>query len=232
MPWLLNGHKVFGLPEFHKFSKIPRLSRDMIITEKIDGTNAQIYITEPGMRETILMEPPPKKGKDRSVSQTRRRIFAGSRNRWLIPEADNFGFAAWVEEHKDELIAGLGPGRHYGEWWGKGIQRNYGLDERRFSLFNVRRWHSACHIMPDRVLPPDVIRTIVPECCRVVPVLYAGSFNTAVCTGILDTLRETGSCAVPGFMDPEGIVICHVPSGYLFKKTFENDDGGKNNVAA
>ena len=32
--------------EFTKFPKIPRLNRDMIITEKIDGTNAQIYVAE------------------------------------------------------------------------------------------------------------------------------------------------------------------------------------------
>ena len=30
--------------KFEKFDKIPRLSRDIVITEKIDGTNAQIYI--------------------------------------------------------------------------------------------------------------------------------------------------------------------------------------------
>lgn len=29
---------------FEKFNKISRLSRDIVITEKIDGTNAQIYI--------------------------------------------------------------------------------------------------------------------------------------------------------------------------------------------
>jgi hypothetical protein len=34
------------MPEFAGFPKISRLSRDCIITEKIDGTNAQILITE------------------------------------------------------------------------------------------------------------------------------------------------------------------------------------------
>ena len=34
----------------------------------------------------------------------------------------------------------LVPGRHFGEWWGSGIQRGYGLDEKTFSLFNAYRW--------------------------------------------------------------------------------------------
>ena len=33
---------------FTPFQKIPRLSREMIITEKIDGTNSCICITEDG----------------------------------------------------------------------------------------------------------------------------------------------------------------------------------------
>ena len=32
--------------EFSGFSKISRLSRECVISEKIDGTNSQIYITE------------------------------------------------------------------------------------------------------------------------------------------------------------------------------------------
>lgn len=189
--------------DFQGFSKIPRLSRDMIITEKIDGTNAQICITEDG------------------------KIYAGSRKRWITPSDDNFGFAAWVEEHKDELIEGLGPGRHYGEWWGKSIQRNYGLDERQFSLFNVQRWHKPETLYQGwecffpRCLVP-------PKCCNVVPILSHSIFSTEQIYIQFEAFRHMGSYAASGFMDPEGIVICHVPSGYLFKKTFENDDGGKN----
>jgi hypothetical protein len=40
-------------------------------------------------------------------------------------------------------------------------------------------------------------------------------------------LKANGSYAVPGFMDPEGIVIYHTAGGHLYKKTFEGDDGGK-----
>src|SRR5436305_1822690 len=100
--------------EFNAFPKIARLNRECVITEKIDGTNASILIDEDGV------------------------VMAGSRTRWITPENDNFGFAKWVEANKSELMK-LGVGHHFGEWWGSGIQRGYGLTkgEKRFSLFNV-----------------------------------------------------------------------------------------------
>jgi len=173
-------------PPFAEFPHIARLSRDIVVTEKIDGTNAQVHITEDG------------------------RLFAGSRTRWVTPEADNFGFAAWVRDHRDELMT-MGHGSHYGEWWGQGIQRKYGLKERRFSLFNVTRWGD------------DAIR---PACCHVVPVLYSGPFDTHEIDLALGTLALTGSRAAPGFMKPEGVVIWHEKARTLFKKTI-GDDGHK-----
>jgi hypothetical protein len=174
-------------PEFREFPKIARLSREMIVTEKIDGTNAQVFVGEDGS------------------------VIAGSRSRWITPEDDNFGFARWVWEHAKELRQ-LGPGHHFGEWWGAGIQRRYGLNEKRFSLFNVNRWGV------DR-----------PACCHVVPVLSQPGelFTTGVADLYLDVLRKEGSFAAPGFMRPEGIVIFHVASGYLFKKTLEKDEAPK-----
>ena len=182
-------------PEFIKFPKIPRLNREVIITEKIDGTNAQVIITPDG------------------------RIGAGSRKRWLTVEHDNYGFCAWVREHEKELLQ-LGPGRHFGEWWGQGIQRGYGLDHKRFSLFNVGRWRKpVIETFPDG-------RCDVPECCHVVPCLavYSKFWEP---TQLLKTLRDQGSHAAPGFMNPEGIVIFHTASGQLFKVTLENDEKPK-----
>jgi hypothetical protein len=43
----------------------------------------------------------------------------------------------------------------------------------------------------------------------------------------MNTLKETGSIAAPGFMNPEGIVIFHTKGNLGFKKTFEKDDTGK-----
>jgi hypothetical protein len=173
--------------EFVPFPKIARLNREVIVTEKIDGTNAVVLVGEDGS------------------------VRAGSRSRWITPEDDNFGFARWVAEHTEEL-RGLGPGRHYGEWWGAGIQRRYGLSETRFSLFNTSRWGDAA---------------ARPACCHVVPVLELGVHINDAVTSALYQLRRDGSRAAPGFMRPEGVVAYHTASGQLFKVTLEKDEAPK-----
>lgn len=200
---------------FIEFPKIARLSREILVTEKIDGTNAQIFITLP------TAEVP-----DAHVVARQGGGFvmlAGSRNRYITPAADNYGFARWAHAHAYELWQ-LGEGRHYGEWWGSGIQRGYGLinGEKRFSLFNVTRWADE----RDRVKFP----TDRPACCDVVPTLYRGDFDTAAIGSVLFDLDVKGSVAAPGFMKPEGVVIFHTASGQLFKKTVERDEEPKGRV--
>lgn len=187
---------------FQEFPKMARLSRECIVTEKIDGTNAQIFISPEG------------------------EMLVGSRTRWITPENDNFGFAAWANEHKDQLLQ-LGPGRHFGEWWGQGIQRKYGIAERRFSLFNVSRW--CLHGAEPQPIPtgdPRVVKMqdVLPPCCHLVPVLYRGIFDTSAVELALDKLRTEGSVAAPGFMNPEGVVCFHVAANVGFKKTLEKDE--------
>jgi hypothetical protein len=179
----------------------------MIVTEKIDGTNAQVAIfTDPeledGSREYVL------------AAQDGMNLLAASRSRYIDLKNDNMGFARWVYEHRADLFA-LGPGRHYGEWWGAGIQRKYNTREKRLSLFNVNRWG------PHR----DVVKYPVdaPACVGTVPVLYAGLFDLQQVEKCLDLLREGGSMAAPGFMQPEGVIVYHVAGGYLFKKTLDGD---------
>ena len=176
------------MTDFTGFPKIARYSREVVVTEKIDGTNAQVYITEDGD------------------------FLTGSRTRWITPEDDNYGFSAWAHLHRDELMA-LGKGHHFGEWWGQGIQRKYGLAEKRFSLFNISLWEYER-----------------PECCHVVPVLWRGMFDDLPLDGIMYDLERVGSEAAPGFMRPEGIVIYHTAGKYLFKKTFQKDEKGKGEV--
>jgi hypothetical protein len=190
---------------FAEFPKIARLSRETIITEKIDGTNGQIYITDEG------------------------HMFVGSRNRWITPHDDNFGFAAWANERRDELLR-LGPGRHFGEWWGRGIQRNYGLSERRWSLFNVTRW--CLHGQTPQTIgtaDPRATKTqdVLPACCHLVPILWRGIFETHQVEETLADLRARGSQAAPGFMNPEGIMCFHVAGNVFFKKTLEKDESPK-----
>lgn len=177
---------------FVEFPKIGRFSRGVIVTEKLDGTNAQVLVNDTGDD-----------------------LFAGSRNKWIIPSDDNMGFARWVQTNKEELLK-LGPGSHFGEWWGQGIQRNYGLKEKRFSLFNVARWSS------------EATR---PKCCHVVPSLWEGLFDELDTNELLRKLAANGSYAAPGFMKPEGIVIFHTANQALFKKTIEKDDQPKSKGA-
>jgi len=173
--------------EFVKFDKIPRLNRDCIVTEKIDGTNAQIVFTEDG------------------------EMLVGSRKRWIVPGDDNYGFAKWAHENRDDLFEALGFGTHFGEWWGQGIQRGYGMDRKVFSLFNTTRWK-------DVPLPDGV---------DVVPVMYEGKFTTYHVRACLMDLRDEGSVASSGFMQPEGVVVFHVASQHLYKATLLNDEKHK-----
>ena len=178
-------------PEFTPWPKIARLNRDIVITEKIDGTNAAVVVTDD-------LE-----------------VFAQSRTRIITPGDDNFGFASWVSIHAADLAKLLGPGVHFGEWWGSGIQRGYGLPrgERRFSLFNTNRWTDA-----------DLSAI---EALEVVPVLYEGPFSQAAVTHALVALAYQGSFAGNGFKRPEGVVVYHKAARTMFKVTLENDDAPK-----
>jgi hypothetical protein len=190
---------------FVGFPKMPRLFRGCIITEKIDGTNASIYIGPDGQ------------------------FLVGSRTRWITPDNDNFGFARWAYDNQDELM-GLGEGHHFGEWWGQGIQRGYNLGCKRFSLFNAIVWADS-HNDNDFVypLPSDNPKAepryqkVAPECCHVVPDLYRGNFGTATASMLLEELNERGSYASPGFMNPEGIVVYHLAARMGFKQTLGGD---------
>ena len=152
-------------------------------------------------------------------------MLFGSRTRWVTPEDDNHGFAAWATEHTDELRT-LGPGRHFGEWWGQGIQRKYGLTEKRFSMFNTIRW--ALHGTEPKIIEtqdPRIVKMqdVLPPCCGLVPVLFKGVFDTLEVERCLNDLRNDGSAASPGFDKPEGIVVFHVAGNVGFKKTLGND---------
>lgn len=194
-------------PEFKPFPKIARFSRDAIITEKIDGTNASICITEDGQ------------------------FLTGSRNGWITPQKDNYGFSRWAHEHREELFA-LGTGTHFGEWWGHGCQRGYDLKEKRFSMFNVSRW--VLHGQEPKQIPTQdprlfKIQGVLPPCVGLVPVLWSGAFDDAfrMAESTIKFLIDQGSVAAPGFMKPEGIVIYHIQGNALFKKTIDKDEEPK-----
>lgn len=165
-------------PEFKSWPKIPRYKNErIIITEKIDGSNGAVIVTESG------------------------EVYAQSRNRIIRPDSsdDNFGFGTWVDQNKSDLYH-LGRGHHFGEWWGSGIQRKYGMPNKVFSLFNTFR--------PVESLPP---------CVRNVPVLGEDIEEA------LELLKTKGSQAAPGFMKPEGIVIFSTLHKTRYKIIIEED---------
>jgi hypothetical protein len=64
----------------------------------------------------------------------------------------------------------------------------------------------------------------------VVPLLYVGNAFDMV-PSVLDTLRQNGSAAAPGFMKPEGIVAYHRQGNLAFKVTLEKDSEHKGKSA-
>ena len=87
--------------EFQEFPKIARLSRECVITEKIDGTNAQVFIaplaelTYAGLTALAVRE------QDGDPFG----MMAGSRTRYITPTEDNHGFAKWVQVNAETLWA-------------------------------------------------------------------------------------------------------------------------------
>lgn len=197
---------------FESYPKMPRMKGAlMTITEKIDGTNAQILIADGEVQ------------------------LVGSRKREIFPDVarvvnvdgvtvtskqtlDNYGFARWVLDNEAGLVEFLGDGRHYGEWAGLGIQKNpLGLPEKMFFLFNTHR------------NPPEKFEAIghhVPQ-LRAVPVLLAGTFSMGEINLTLSGLLQFGSqvddATTP--QNPEGVVISAF--GQKFKRTADDRPKGE-----
>lgn len=173
-------------PPFISFPKMPRFRKQKyVITEKIDGTNGVIHITDNG------------------------EVFAGSRNRWLTPTEDNHGFYKFVIENIEDLKS-LGPGYHFGEWFGLGIQRGYELSEKRFALFNIGRWNEETK----------------PKCCYLVPHIDTRQVLDINLNFYTEGLRSSGSL-INNFKKPEGICIYNTETKSYFKMLLENDEGHK-----
>lgn len=192
--------------EFQAWPKTYRLYRDIVVTEKLDGTNAAIHIIPKGDDEVhhVAMAGYWHDADGEGWYQ----LGAQSRNRLLTLESDNYGFARWVRDNAPSLAVDLGPGTHFGEWWGQGIQRRYDLDHKRFSLFNTAKWSEAEFQTPG---------------LHVVPVLYSGVFDEAELISAVDRLVWDGSVAAPGFMNPEGVCIFHTQTRQVLKYTLAGD---------
>jgi hypothetical protein len=172
---------------FKSFPKITAIGKViMSITQKIHGTNAQILIYKDGNGELQLK--------------------TGKRSQFITPENDNFGFARFIYDRKEEFIKKLGEGRHYGEWAGPGINCGEGLKERTFCLFNWKRWKDEP----------------LPERTTTVPLIYHGGLSVTAINEAMEKLKTEGSKLVPGFMKPEGIVI--EIGGAFYKNVFDDEE--------
>lgn len=177
--------------DFKAFPKIERIDRiSMSITQKIHGTNASIHIF---------------KNIDGTFD-----VRAGSRTRWITPKDDNYGFAAYVETNKSDIIAKLGvngEATYFGEWAGPGINSGEGLTERKFILFDYWKFP------PERELPLQMMP---------VPVLFNGKLELETIDNVMNDLKVNGSKLVPGFMRPEGVVIQIM--GIRYKRVFDREE--------
>lgn len=138
-------------------------------------------------------------------------FYAGSKTRVITPGkgTDNHGFARWVWDNIDTLREKLGDGTHYGEWAGQGVQRKYGLSSKVYALFNPLRY------------PHIVSTTIGSSLLTTVPLLYTGIWSLDVVDDVMMVLRENGSEFVPGFQDPEGVVVYLTGLRVQYKDTFD-----------
>lgn len=215
-------------PNFPGMPPTARLHRPWIITEKINGTNGLIAISNdlataesigwpmPLANYTVLDE-------SNDLGWQRIGVWAGSKNQWLGPDGDNFGFGGWVKENAVLLADLLGPGLHRGEWWGSGIQTGYDLPkgEKRFSFFNTSRWDDR-----SLLLDLDIGLDVVP---KIHDNVDGHDLNEAVIAS-LALLEQFGSLASPGFMRAEGIVAFQPASQTSFKATIHNDEIPKGQV--
>jgi hypothetical protein len=229
--------------EFEAWPKTPRLFKEgMVITEKIDGTNSAVGVMEfpfgwhvGGVDENGVNHDPPENavlvmgplGDLDGLPDVEYLVYAQSRNRLIKPAGkfageagtDNYAFAEWVWKNADELARVLGPGLHFGEWWGAGIGRGYGQTGRHFSLFNTSRWkHLAIPEAREAIGPPAEL--------SVVPVLAVHTLDTDLIKDTLDALKFTGSHAAPGYENPEGICVYLPAVRATFKVTFDDEHKG------
>lgn len=199
--------------EFKSWEKIPRLRRDVTISEKIDGTNAAIVILpraegdyDAQLAAGELLEV----GAYVVAAQSRKRLIQPGKG------TDNYGFAQYVWENAEAFVTTLGQGYHYGEWYGQGIQRGYGLTEKRFALFNAPRWEAG----KDAGILDDI------PGLGIVPVLFKGQYYDGLIGDMASALKQYGSQAVPGYMNPEGLVMWHSQSRDLYKIILGTPESG------
>ncbi len=219
------------MTEFVKWGSTARLFRDVTVTEKIDGTNACIIFER--LPQEINPDLPALHENDpiaiTDLNGGQYAVHAQSRNRLITPFSDNQGFAKWVVTHAYDLLYVLGEGRHYGEWWGQGINRGYDMDRKVFSVFNTAGWHKVPEGMTTSRADRRRSTSLDIDC---IPVLDTITFSEDAIRDLAEELMFTGSRASAqytgkAFAKPEGVCIYHKAADTVFKYTFDNHDQHK-----
>jgi hypothetical protein len=208
-----------------RWPDVARLHRGVTLTEMLDGKTAALHVdvvrplhhqVYENDRWQTIPEVPVRAGdvfsleedgggpRSRSIFY---RVTVQNTTRIVTVQEDMNGIAAWARENAAGIVAALGPGIHFGEWWGYKINRGYGLrvGDRRFSLFNTVRWNKL-----NGQQVPGLYS---------VPVLWEGSLENdwmAVPEQVAN-LKTRGSVAVPGYPYPEGLVLYHHEGDTMFK---------------
>ena len=198
--------------EFIGWGKIPRDYKEMVvITEKLHGTNACLLVEDGKLvgvqsRKNFIH---PEWDRAKKDAEKAKGVDPNT-----FPK-DNHGLAYWANERESEIVK-LGDGYHYGEWAGSKINGNkYCLPNKRFFLFNTKRWSDA---VGER-----------PECLDVVPVLSYGLWTPTCVKEAMDDLLENGS-HITGKEDrytgwTEGVISYYLTTKRYVKSTHENERG-------
>lgn len=190
--------------DFKAFPSIERFEKvDVEVTQKLHGSNASVTIMRAPM--DVLNGKHPELIPFLNVD-TGWLVIPGKRTSYINLENDNFGFAKFISERKDEFVTCLGEGTFYGEWVGPGINSGEGLKEKLFVLFDTR-----------------LVGRPLPNRCFTVPVLWKGALKDMNLENIMHDLKVRGSQFVSGFMRPEGVVIRVQHSNIMWKEVFESE---------
>lgn len=202
----------------------PSYGNEVVVTEYVDGPRCAVGMTilpkaspegevgahDPGVGISktelanllhIIVRP----------DGTRYGVWAQTSRRIVKPSDDVYGFAAWVQDNAEALLAVLGTGIHYGIWHGEGIQRGYGMGYRAFALLDVRY---------RKVLQDALLRGKLVPGLTVVPELYRGFPQRDAVASALRRLRGCGSLVAP-FTASKGVVL--YVSGHEFTIPHETD---------
>ncbi len=218
---------------YSSFPSIERLENIYcIISEKVDGTNGLIEIHNPGSGcSSEQCTAFPCGVKDCSEEPV---IKFGSRNRYITFNDDNAGFANFFRHYearfkdvaadivlKELKVSGETltecqeqyPLRIYGEWFGSGIQRGYGLKDKFFMPFSTFYAEKLIEYQVPNIVKPNI--------------MYTGKFSQEIANTCMQTLTN-GSLVIPEFKRPEGIVIHFPKYNFRLKQTFEGSKWEQN----